>query len=172
MKLSKSNSTMTDSVKIILINFHHHSSSWSETPLDSHVCQIFQLLKRKFEHQAKGFCKWLKAKDEWLQQDQTHMKLEFMHDRDSVLKWKGFNPWTPDSNSSGYIHKMMMLQPVDIEELYHNTQELIDRVEFWHPFKKEILSLIMAEELDIFDFFPKHFIRMGRRLVQTIRATI
>ncbi|KAG2378080.1 hypothetical protein C9374_008702 [Naegleria lovaniensis] len=166
-KFSKLLSTFTDSyhttiaVQIILIDFckpqHSELSSCNHSSQDlEDSARMYQFLKTKFENQSKGFKKYLLAREEWMRRHNPwdnccQMKIEFMNDRECVA-----------SCLNHHIHYSQlvqrMVQTVNLSELCRSNQEMIGKLEFWTPFKSEILRLIKIKQLHVLKYIPKNIL--------------
>ncbi|KAG2373307.1 hypothetical protein C9374_012296 [Naegleria lovaniensis] len=154
-------SNKEDAVKIILLDFHDGTTMMD--PLNSERIfhnnndrmdhQLHQRLKMKFENQSKGYCKWLLAKEKWMKQckdwDSNQMNIEFMMDRECFMMKCIYNfslpvPW--------------LIQQVNVSELCQNNQDMIGRVEFWRPFKHDILRFIRNDRFQILKYIPKEIL--------------
>ncbi|KAF0976417.1 hypothetical protein FDP41_004316 [Naegleria fowleri] len=164
------NNTITDQVKIILINFHqspfspsslmiknHHQQqqhSLISIENTSHINHLYELLKRKFENQSKGFSKWLFAREQWLQCHLSSMKIEFINDFECVHKWTSDHDELLYENDDWLVS--ILVQMVDIRKLlFTNSDEQFHSVEFWKPFQEEIWHLLMKKQLSIMKYIPK-----------------
>ncbi|KAG2373769.1 hypothetical protein C9374_011858 [Naegleria lovaniensis] len=152
----KLSNTTTDQVQLILLDFHHVSSSLLMNQhsqiYNPHIHHLYDLLKRKFENQSKGFAKWLLAREEWVAKSKTDkIKIEFINDHECVLKWARC------FNSNHYEKKLFafaQVQFLDIAKLYKANQEQVHSVEFWKPFQEEIWYQLQQREHDILEYIP------------------
>ncbi|KAG2383349.1 hypothetical protein C9374_004686 [Naegleria lovaniensis] len=133
-----------EAVRIMLIDFHPHGFHTLEFP------NLFELLIRKFDNQSKGFRRWLKAKEEWLEQD-GEMKIEFLNVPECVMKSCLHHTNLP-------LSVKRMTQPIKIAKLCETHRESIESVEFWQPFKIGILRLIKMEQFQILKYVPKEIL--------------
>ncbi|KAF0982688.1 hypothetical protein FDP41_011618 [Naegleria fowleri] len=152
----------TDQVKIILIDFHQSLFSLSSSLVmnqehslmeNFHIKHLYDLLKRKFENQSKGFTKWLLARKKWLTTfiDRYSMKIEFVNDYECTLKWARRKHKNVPEND---WLELMMVQIIDIRELYETNQEQFHSVEFWKPFQEEVWFLLRSGRYEILDYIP------------------
>ncbi|KAG2373774.1 hypothetical protein C9374_011863 [Naegleria lovaniensis] len=153
----KLSNTTTDQVQLVLLDFHHVSSSLLMNQhsqiYNPHLNHLYDLLKRKFENQSKGFAKWLLAREEWLAKSKTDKKIniEFINDHECVLKWARC------FNSNHYEKKLFAIaqvQFIDIAKLYKANQEQVHSVEFWKPFQEEIWYQLQLSQLDMLNYLP------------------
>ncbi|KAG2393802.1 hypothetical protein C9374_003566 [Naegleria lovaniensis] len=164
-KYSKQSKT-TQVVKIILIDFHGSVSD--AVPMiesySSHVHQLFEHLKRKFENQSKGYSKWLQAKLErmidnsllciYTNDDKNDLEtmIEFMNDPYCVMQL------LHHCDDMECFPMIWMMQPIDVSELCEQNQELIGTVEFWRPFKMGILNLLKNKKFQVLKYIPKEIL--------------
>ncbi|KAG2373772.1 hypothetical protein C9374_011861 [Naegleria lovaniensis] len=154
----KLSNTTTDQVQLVLLDFHHVSSSLLMNQhsqiYNPHINHLYDLLKRKFENQSKGFAKWLLTREEWLAKSKTDkkIKIEFINDHECVFKWtRWFNDYYTYQKK---LFAIAQVQFIDIAKLYNATQEQIHSVEFWKPFQEEIWYQLQQREYDILGYLP------------------
>ncbi|KAF0972615.1 hypothetical protein FDP41_008864 [Naegleria fowleri] len=127
--------------------------SGSQNFKHSHILQLCEWMKFKFENQMKGFAKWLLAKEKWLKYGNPYQfPIEFLNDRDIVKKM--MVDCTIRNGYFSLIHPWMA-QEIDIAELCKSNRELIGNVEFWLPFKYGILKFILNKDLRGLKYIPK-----------------
>ena len=89
--------------------------SGSQNFKHSHILQLCEWMKFKFENQMKGFAKWLLAKEKWLKYGNPYQfPIEFLNDRDIVKKM--MVDCTIRNGYFSLIHPWMA-QEIDIAEL-------------------------------------------------------
>ncbi|KAG2393804.1 hypothetical protein C9374_003568 [Naegleria lovaniensis] len=151
-------------LKIILMDFHHHESPLSLNALDdslnvgnlSLIYRLFELLKRKFENQGKGFSKWLQAREKWLKDlgiDDSYcdISIEFMNDRECATKFL-------NHYDDFHFPVRWMVQHINLSELCEKNHEWIEHVEFWRPFKTGIMNLLKNKKLQVLQHIPKEML--------------
>nr|CAG4710827.1 unnamed protein product [Naegleria fowleri] len=135
--ISENSSSSGTSGTVILHDFQPRRFDDGSSTLWNLLNGYHGLLKTKFEDQCKGFCKWLKAKEEWIKQieqrrpddEWENMKIEFMNDRECVEAY-----------------------------LCAENKQLSETVAFWRPYKREILRHIKASRLQVLKFIPKEML--------------